>query len=147
MSRVLVLNGPNLNLLGCREPGTYGTETLADVESRCVRAAAEAEVTAEVRQTNHEGELVDWLQEAGRAVADGRVLGVVLNPGAYTHTSVAIRDAISGAEVPVVELHLSNVHARESFRTRSYVSPVAKGVVAGLGTRGYELAVRFFTEE
>jgi 3-dehydroquinate dehydratase-2 len=143
---VHVLNGPNLNLLGAREPGVYGAETLADVEERCRRTADGLGFALEFGQTNHEGELVDRLQEVGRLVAAGSSVGAVLNPGAYTHTSVAIRDAITGAAVPVVEVHLSNVHAREEFRRHSFVSPVARGVIAGLGPRGYELAIRFLGE-
>ncbi len=142
MPAVLVLNGPNLNLLGTREPEIYGSQTLADIGQQCERVAAEFGWTVEVRQTNHEGVLVDWLQEAGAAVRAGSLIGVVLNPGAYTHTSVAIRDAIEGAQVPVIEVHLSNVHAREAFRHQSYVSPVARGVIIGLGGHGYELAIR-----
>ncbi|MBK8732207.1 MAG: type II 3-dehydroquinate dehydratase [Actinomycetales bacterium] len=142
MPAVLVLNGPNLNLLGTREPEIYGSQTLADIGQQCERVAAEFGWTVEVRQTNHEGVLVDWLQEAGAAVRTGSLIGVVLNPGAYTHTSVAIRDAIEGAQVPVIEVHLSNVHAREAFRHQSYVSPVARGVIIGLGAYGYELAIR-----
>ena len=142
MPAVLVLNGPNLNLLGTREPEIYGSQTLADIGQQCERVAAEFGWTVEVRQTNHEGVLVDWLQEAGAAVRTGSLIGVVLNPGAYTHTSVAIRDAIEGAQVPVIEVHLSNVHAREAFRHQSYVSPVARAVIIGLGAHGYELAIR-----
>lgn len=142
MPAVLVLNGPNLNLLGTREPEIYGSQTLADIGQQCERVAAEFGWTVEVRQTNHEGVLVDWLQEAGAAVRAGSLIGVVLNPGAYTHTSVAIRDAIEGAQVPVIEVHLSNVHAREAFRHQSYVSPVARAVIIGLGGHGYELAIR-----
>lgn len=144
MSAVWVLNGPNLNLLGEREPEIYGRDTLADVEALCERACAAAGLTLDFRQTNHEGVLVDWIQQAGAGVATGDVLGVVLNAGALTHTSVALRDAVVGAEVPTVEVHLSNVHAREPFRHHSYLSPVARGVVVGLGPLGYELAVRSF---
>ena len=142
MPAVLVLNGPNLNLLGTREPEVYGSQTLADIQARCEPVAAALGWTLEMRQTNHEGVLVDWLHEAGARVRAGSVVGVVLNPGAYTHTSVAIRDAIDGAQVPVIEVHLSNVHALESFRHHSYVSPVARGVIVGLGARGYELAIQ-----
>ena len=138
---VLVLNGPNLNLLGSREPGVYGTATLADVEALCREEAARYGLAVEARQSNHEGELVDWVQEAGRRFADGEAVGVVLNAGAYTHTSVALRDAIAGTGVPVVEVHVSNVHAREDFRHHSYLSPVAAGIVAGFGVDGYALAV------
>lgn len=146
MPTIHVLNGPNLNLLGSREPGVYGTVTLAAVEDRCAGVAAALGATADCRQSNHEGQLVDWLQEIGRAVAAGSSVGAVLNPGAYTHTSVAIRDAIAGAQVPVIEVHLSNVHAREEFRRHSYVTPVARGVIAGLGPVGYELAIRALLE-
>lgn len=146
MRTIHILNGPNLNLLGTREPGVYGTTTLADVESRCAEVATALGGRADCRQTNHEGQLVDWLQEIGREVAEGRSRGVVLNPGAYTHTSVAIRDAIAGAQVPVVEVHISNVHAREEFRRHSFVTPVARGVIAGLGPVGYELAIRALME-
>lgn len=142
MSAVLVLNGPNLDLLGTRQPEVYGSATLADVEVLCARTGAELGVTVECRQSNHEGVLVDWLHEAGRAVAAGTLLGVVLNAGAYTHTSIALRDAITGASVPTVEVHVSNVHAREEFRQHSFLSAVAVGVVVGFGVDGYALALR-----
>ena len=138
---VLVLNGPNLNLLGTREPGVYGTATLADVEALCRQEAGRYGLTVQARQSNHEGQLVDWVQEAGRLFAEGVVVGVVLNAGAYTHTSVALRDAIAGTAVPVVEVHVSNVHAREDFRHYSYLSAVAAGVLVGFGVDGYALAV------
>jgi 3-dehydroquinate dehydratase-2 len=138
---VLVLNGPNLNLLGTREPAVYGTATLADVEDLCRREAGRYGLDIEARQSNHEGELVDWVQEAGTAYTEGRLLGVVLNAGALTHTSVALRDAISGAGVPTIEVHVSNVHARESFRRHSYLSAVAAGIVVGFGVEGYALAI------
>lgn len=147
MSAVWVLNGPNLNLLGTREPAVYGHATLADVEDRCRRVCDGLGLGLVFRQTNHEGRLVDWLQEAGAGVARGDVLGVVLNAGALTHTSVALRDAVVGAAVPTVEVHLSNVHAREQFRHHSYLSPVVRGVVVGLGPLGYELAVRSFAPD
>jgi 3-dehydroquinate dehydratase II len=138
---LLVLNGPNLNLLGSREPAVYGTATLADVEKLCRQEAGRYGLDVESRQSNHEGELVDWLQEAGRAYAEGRLVGVVLNAGALTHTSIALRDAISGTGVPTVEVHVSNVHARERFRHHSYLSAVAAGIVVGFGIDGYALAV------
>jgi 3-dehydroquinate dehydratase-2 len=141
MKTVLVLNGPNLNLLGTREPAVYGAETLDDVRRRCEAACAANGFALDFRQSNHEGELVDWLQEAGRAEAAGTLAGVVFNAGAYTHTSVALHDAIKGTGVTVVELHISNVHAREPFRHHSYLSPVARGVMAGFGTAGYGLAI------
>lgn len=142
MSGVHVLNGPNLNLLGRREPAVYGPATLADLESACAGWAQDLGLQLDFRQTQHEGELVGWLHEVGTEVAAGRSLGAVLNAGGYTHTSVALRDAVVGAEVPIVEVHLSNVHAREEFRHHSYLSPVARGVIVGLGPRGYELAIR-----
>ena len=141
MKTVYVLNGPNLNLLGTREPTQYGHHTLADVQQLCEAAGKVRGVAIECRQSNHEGLLLDWLHEAGREAAAGTLLGVVLNAGAYTHTSVAIHDAIKGANVPVIEVHISNVHAREAFRHHSYISPVAKGIIVGLGVRGYELAI------
>jgi 3-dehydroquinate dehydratase-2 len=141
MKKILVLNGPNLNLLGTREPEQYGHETLADVERLCAEAGARLGVAVECRQSNHEGQLVDWLQEAGREIATGRMLGVVMNPGAYTHTSIALHDAIRGASVTLIELHISNVHAREEFRHRSFISPVARGIIVGLGVKGYALAI------
>lgn len=141
MPKILVLNGPNLNLLGQREPEVYGRTTLADVEALCRDAGARLGVEVECRQSNHEGVLIDALHEAGRAVKAGELLGVVLNAGAYTHTSVALFDAIKGAEVPVIEVHVSNVHAREAFRHHSHISPAAAGIVVGFGVDGYRLAI------
>ena len=141
MKTVLVLNGPNLNLLGTREPAVYGTETLADVERICRDEGAKLGVGVDCRQSNHEGQLIDWIHEAGRACADGTMLGIVFNAGALTHTSLALHDAIKGANVPVIEYHISNVHAREEYRHHSWLSPAAKAVMAGLGVRGYALAV------
>ena len=141
MKTALVLNGPNLNLLGTREPAVYGSQTLADVEQLCVAACAEHGFTLDFRQSNHEGELVDWLHQAGRAQAAGTLAGVILNAGAYTHTSVALHDAIKGTGVQLIELHISNVHAREAFRHHSYISPAAKAVMAGFGVKGYALAI------
>lgn len=139
--RLLVLNGPNLNMLGLREPATYGSETLADVEAMCVAAAKAQGLEAECRQTNHEGQMIDWIH-----AARGTVDGIVINPGAWTHTSVAIHDAFAAAEVPVLEVHISNVHKRESFRHHSYVSLIAVGVIAGFGTHGYTLAIDHFAK-
>ena len=141
MTSVLVLNGPNLNLLGTRRPEVYGSTTLADVERMCRDAAAGLDLDVVFRQSNHEGDLVDWLQECGAAVRAGGSVGAVLNAGAYTHTSIALHDAIEGADVPVVEVHVSNVHAREGFRHPSFVAPVARGVVVGFGVVGYALAI------
>ena len=142
MTTVFVLNGPNLNLLGTREPEIYGTATLADVERLCRDTAAELGLEVDFRQSNREGELVDWLQEAGAAVAAGTALGAVLNPAAYSHTSIALPDAIEGASLPLIEVHISNVHRREAFRHHSYVSRVAAGVIVGMGVAGYPLAIR-----
>jgi 3-dehydroquinate dehydratase-2 len=141
MKTVFVLNGPNLNLLGTREPQVYGAQTLADVQALCERACAANGFALEFRQSNHEGELVDWLHEAGQLQAKGQLAGVILNAGAYTHTSVALLDAIKGTGVTLIELHISNVHAREAFRHHSYISPVAKAVMAGFGVNGYALAI------
>ena len=140
--KLIVLNGPNLNLLGQREPAVYGSATLADVEALCRATGERLGLEVECVQSNHEGVLIDTLQAAGRGVKAGQVLGVVFNPGAYTHTSVALHDAIKGAEVPVVEIHISNVHARERFRHRSHLSDLAAGIVVGFGIDGYRLAVQ-----
>lgn len=137
MKSVHVINGPNLNLLGVREPDVYGRETLDDISARVTALGAELGVEVVFRQSNHEGDLVDWIQEAGRLGA-----GVILNAGAYTHTSIALRDAIAGAGATVIEVHLSNVHAREPFRHRSTIAPVARGVIAGFGSLSYDLALR-----
>jgi len=134
---IFVLNGPNLNLLGTREPGIYGVVTLASIEETSRAAASELGYSVDFRQSNHEGVLVDWIHEAGRTAC-----GIVLNPAAYTHTSVALQDAIRAVGLPTVEIHLSNVHAREAFRTHSYVSPVAGGVICGFGAESYSLGIR-----
>jgi 3-dehydroquinate dehydratase II len=142
MSSILLLNGPNLNLLGSREPELYGSTTLADVEAMCTRVCAVAGHTLEAFQSNHEGALIDQIHAAGKRFKSGELLGVVFNPGAYTHTSVALFDAIKGvAPMLLMEVHISNVHAREAFRHHSYVSPAAAGVVMGLGVDGYTVAV------
>jgi|SRR5690242_7036839 3-dehydroquinate dehydratase-2 len=142
MASVLVLNGPNLNLLGTRKPEVYGHTTLADVEEMCRQEAGKLGLDVECRQSNHEGQIVDWIHEEGAAVKAGRSIGAVYNPGAHAHTSVAIRDAIEGASLPVIEVHISNVHAREEFRHHSFVSPVSRGIVIGFGALGYRLAVQ-----
>lgn len=134
---VYVLNGPNLNLLGQRQPEVYGRETLADVEAACGRLAGELGLETRFRQSNHEGVLIDWIHEAR-----GEASGIVINPGAFTHTSIAILDALNAFDGPVLEVHISNVHKRESFRHHSYVSLRAEGVIAGFGTEGYLLALR-----
>ena len=142
MPAILLLNGPNLNLLGTREPGTYGAATLADVEAACRAQAERAGHTLEALQSNHEGVLIDAIHAAGQRHKAGELLGVVMNPGAYTHTSIALRDAIAGtAPLPVIEVHISNVHAREAFRHHSHISPVAAGIVVGFGVDGYALAI------
>lgn len=133
---IFILNGPNLNLLGTRQPEIYGSRTLADIEADCRQAAGRLGFAVDFRQSNSEGVLVDWVQEAGSAAA-----GLVINPGAYTHTSVALRDAILGAAKPAIEVHLSNIFAREAFRHHSYISPVAIGVICGFGPMGYVLAL------
>ncbi len=141
MKTVYVLNGPNLNLLGMREPAIYGSSTLADVQKLCEEACARNGLALVFRQTNHEGEMVDWVHEAGRVHAKGELAAVVMNAAAYTHTSVAILDAVKGTGVPLLELHISNVHARESFRHHSYLSATARAVMCGLGVAGYGLAI------
>ncbi len=133
---VLLLNGPNLNLLGTREPEVYGHATLADIEAMCRVRAGELGLELDCRQSNHEGRLLDWIQEAG-----GTHDAIVLNPGAYSHTSIAIPDALKAVGLPVVELHLSNIHKREPFRQKSSVSAVAGGVICGFGAQGYVLAL------
>lgn len=138
MSRtILILNGPNLNLLGTREPEIYGAATLDDVQAQCTALAGDLDLAVDFRQTNHEGDLVTWIQEAR-----GTAAGIVINPAAYTHTSVAILDALSMYVGPVIEVHISNIHRREAFRHHSYVSARADGVIAGCGTHGYLLALR-----
>jgi len=135
MAKILILNGPNLNLLGQREPEIYGAQSLADIEDELERWAKGAGAQIEMRQTNHEGVLLDWLHEA-----DSAVDGIVLNPGAWAHTSIALLDAVAGIGTPLVEVHLSNVYAREPFRQHSYLSAKAAGVISGLGALGYRLA-------
>lgn len=133
---IYVLNGPNLNLLGEREPAVYGRETLADLRSRTEQRAKELGLTVDFRQSNDEGELVGWIQEARRKAS-----GIIINAAAYTHTSIAILDALTASDLPIVEVHLSNIFRREGFRHHSYVSLAAIGVLCGFGPKGYELAV------
>ena len=140
--RVLVLNGPNLNLLGTREPGIYGSATLADIEALCHDAGKTLGLSVDFRQSNHEGELVTWIQEAQNG-ADA----ILINPAAYSHTSIAIPDAIKAVGLPVAEVHLSNIHQREAFRHHSYVSAVALGVICGFGPAGYRLALQALAEK
>ncbi len=134
--RVLFLNGPNLNLLGTREPEVYGRTTLADIEVKVREKAAQLKVVVDFRQSNQEGELVSWIQEA-----KGKFEVIVINAAAYTHTSVALRDAISAVGVPTIEIHLSNIHAREEFRHKSLIAPVCKGQISGFGEKSYILAL------
>ncbi|PID46584.1 MAG: type II 3-dehydroquinate dehydratase [Proteobacteria bacterium] len=141
MKSILILNGPNLNLLGIREPAQYGSQTLSDVEDMCRAAGERLGVAIDCLQSNHEGELIDAIHEARAGVLDGSMLGIVFNAGAYTHTSVALHDAIKGSDVPVIEVHISNVHAREPFRHHSYLSPAATGIIVGLGVDGYVLGI------
>jgi 3-dehydroquinate dehydratase-2 len=137
MSRLIyVLNGPNLNLLGRRQPEIYGAETLTDVEAECRRAAGEHDLEVRFHQSNREYEIIEWIHEARETAA-----GIVINPAAFTHTSVAILDALNMCEFPIIEVHISNIHKREAFRHHSYVSGVASGVIAGFGTQGYPFAI------
>lgn len=138
--KVLYLNGPNLNLLGQREPGIYGGTTLSEIEGRVREKAAQLGIEVEFRQTNSEGQLVDWIQQAA-----GRFEVIVLNAAAYTHTSVAIRDAIAAVRIPTIEIHLSNIHAREEFRHRSLIAPVCRGQISGFGPSSYLLALEAAT--
>ncbi len=134
--RILVLHGPNLNLLGKREPEIYGHQTLADIDTSLYATAKQLAVEVECFQSNHEGELIDRIQ-----AAMGQAAGILINPGGFTHTSVALRDALVASRLPIVEVHLSNVFARESFRQHSYVSPIAVGVISGLGAQGYRFGL------
>ena len=140
-TKVFILNGPNLNRLGIREPEVYGKGTLADLQADCVEHGRAIGLDVDFRQTNQEGVLIDWIHEAGDAGA-----GIIINPGAYTHTSIALQDAVLSVTTPVIEVHISNIFAREAFRHHSYVSPVAQGVVCGLGRHGYRLALDAMTE-
>ena len=142
MAKLLLINGPNLNLLGTREPEIYGRTTLADVEQMLSEQALAAGHSLECFQSNHEGAIVDALHDAR-----GQVDFVVINPGAYTHTSIAIRDAFSATQLPFIEVHLSNIHARESFREHSYLSATARGIIMGLGVNGYQLALAAAIEQ
>lgn len=138
-NKLLLLNGPNLNLLGQREPSVYGSDTLADIEKRAQEQAASANVVLTCFQSNHEGALIDRIHAAKREGVDA----IIINPGGLTHTSVALRDAFSGVEIPFIEVHISNVHKREAFRHHSYLSGIAAGVLCGFGTDGYRLAIDF----
>lgn len=140
-STVLILNGPNLNMLGTREPEIYGTETLADIEARCQRRARNLGLSVDFRQSNIEGELVGWIQNARQSAQ-----GIIINAAAYTHTSVALLDALNACDMPIIEVHLSNIHQRESFRHKSYIARAADGMICGLGSLGYELALEAVAE-
>ena len=142
MISILILNGPNLNLLGTRQPEVYGTTTLADIETLCLQKADQLDVSVECRQSNHEGALIDWIHTA-RGVFDG----IIINAGAYTHTSIAIMDAITSVEIPTLELHLSDIHAREEFRHVSYIGKVAFDAVMGHGADGYPMAIERIVKE
>ena len=142
MKRILILNGPNLNLLGTRQPEVYGTTTLADIEKMCADKAATVGVEVVCRQSNHEGVLIDWIHEAR-----GSFDGIIINAGAYTHTSIAIMDAVSSVEVPTLELHLSDIHAREEFRHVSYIGRVAFDAIMGHGADGYPMAIERMVQE
>jgi 3-dehydroquinate dehydratase-2 len=142
MKTILILNGPNLNLLGTREPELYGHDTLKDVEALCAQHAQTLGFKIDSIQSNHEGALIDAIHSAGQAFKAGTLIGVVFNAGAYTHTSVGLHDAIKGIQpCPVIEVHISNVHAREDFRHHSYIAPVAAGSIIGFGVKGYQLAI------
>ncbi|HEV2594912.1 MAG TPA: type II 3-dehydroquinate dehydratase [Sphingomicrobium sp.] len=134
---IFVLNGPNLNLLGQREPDLYGTETLSDIHHSLETLAGELGLAVDFRQSNHEGELIDWLHEARNGAS-----AVIINAGGYTHTSISLRDAVAALRIPIIEVHLSNIYARESFRRKSYLSEVVQGTIAGLGAQGYSLALQ-----
>ncbi|WP_210365899.1 type II 3-dehydroquinate dehydratase [Bacillus sp. REN3] len=143
MKKILLLNGPNLNRLGKREPGIYGVKTLADLEARMARLGQEKQMEIICFQSNYEGELIDKIHEA----EDADFAGIIFNPGAFTHYSYAIRDAIAGIQCPVIEVHISNVYEREAFRHKSVIAPVSKGQIAGLGLLGYELALEAFIRD
>jgi 3-dehydroquinate dehydratase-2 len=139
--KILILNGPNLNMLGVRETAIYGSDSLADIERACGRRGKALGISVDFRQTNHEGELVTWVQQARTSAA-----GIIINPGAYGHTSIALLDALRMTDKPVIELHLSNIHRRESFRHHTYTSQAATGIICGFGAHGYVLALEAMAE-
>ena len=142
MSRILIINGPNLNMLGTREPGIYGYDTLADIEKMCQEEAKGLGLKVDFRQSNIEGEIITWIQQAPLQGFSG----IIINGGAYTHTSIAIMDALLILEIPIIEVHITNIFKREEFRHLSFVSPAAEGVICGLGSRGYPLALKALAE-
>ena len=142
MREIAIINGPNLNLLGVREPEVYGSETLQDINSSLVSLAAQLDLSLRFIQSNAEHELVDYIHQC----FNDQISGIIINPAAFTHTSVAIRDALLGTQIPFIEVHLSNIHARESFRAESWLSDVAIGTITGLGPQGYQLALRYWAE-
>ena len=139
--KILILNGPNLNMLGTREPGIYGMTRLGDIEQQCIQKGKDLGLDVDFRQSNHEGELIEWIQKAS-----GEASGIIINPASYSHTSIGIADALSAVSLPVIEVHISNIFAREAFRHHSYVSPVASGIICGLGPNGYILALNALRE-
>jgi 3-dehydroquinate dehydratase-2 len=139
---IFVLNGPNLNMLGTREPEVYGSETLSDIEAMCGKQAAQLGLDIDCRQSNHEAQLIDWVQEAHSAAQ-----GIVINPGGLTHTSISLMDAIKAVDVPTIEVHLSNIHQREDFRHNSYIAKAALGAICGLGSAGYRFALQALAEQ
>jgi 3-dehydroquinate dehydratase II len=142
MRSISVINGPNMNLLGTRKPEVYGRTTLVEVEQMCRDEAAGLDLELTFLQSNYEGQIIDWFHELGPLVKSGESIGAVYNPGAHTHYSYAIRDAIEGASVPFIETHIANVHAREEFRHHSVMAPIARGIIVGFGVLGYRLAIR-----
>ena len=142
MREIAIINGPNLNLLGVREPEVYGSETLQDINSSLVSLAAQLDLSLRFIQSNAEHELVDYIHQC----FNDQISGIIINPAAFTHTSVAIRDALLGTQIPFIEVHFSNIHARESFRAESWLSDVAIGTITGLGPQGYQLALRYWAE-
>ncbi|MEN6356942.1 MAG: type II 3-dehydroquinate dehydratase [Armatimonadota bacterium] len=141
MMKILLIHGPNLNMLGEREPGVYGTETIDMINDRCMGLAKELNIEMEIKQSNHEGEIIDMIQAAGKTVK-----GIVINPGAFTHYSIAIRDALAAVKLPIVEVHLSNIYTREEFRHTSVIAPVATGQICGFGKESYLLGIRAVVE-
>lgn len=137
---ILIINGPNLNMLGTREPKIYGTETLADIETKCYTKAKELQLSCVFKQSNNEGQIIEWLQQA-----KDNYEAIIINAGAYTHSSVAIRDALIISQLPIIEVHISNIYSREEFRHKSFISDIAKGVICGLGSKGYLYAMEYFS--